>query len=228
MRAVIIGAGGVGCHLIRLMDKFMFGKGELMICDGDSYEPKNMDRQYHSEGKKAYIISQQCKTPTMAVEEYFGEDNKDMIEENDFVFSCVDNHKTRLDISKRCQELNNITLISGGNELTDGNIQVYIRREGKDITPTIECYHPEIAVPKDRSPADSCEILVSTEPQLIFTNNMVSALMVNAFWKLINGGLDYQEVYFDLNQNKAIPKVRNVKTEGVNINGEESEESEEI
>ena len=99
MKAVIIGAGGVGCHLIRLMDKFLFNKGELLICDGDTYEPRNLDRQDHSEGKKAYIIAQQCKTQTLPVEEYFGEENKqEVINENDFVFSCVDNHKTRLDI----------------------------------------------------------------------------------------------------------------------------------
>ena len=96
-----------------------------------------------------------------------------------------------------------ITLISGGNDYEDGNVQVYVRREGRDLTPSLARYHPEIADPRDRNPAAlSCEELMAAgAPQLLFANLMVASLMLNAFYALRQGRLNYSEVYLDIVQN---------------------------
>ncbi len=128
-----------------------------------------------------------------------------MVNSGDTVFLGVDNHATRKLVSDRCAMLEEAVLISGGNELTDGNVQIYVRVKGKDVVPPITHFHPEIANPKDRNPAEmSCEELaVSGVPQLIFTNLAVATHMLCAYWMvqecLLKGRkLVYSEQYFDV------------------------------
>jgi molybdopterin/thiamine biosynthesis adenylyltransferase len=67
--------------------------------------------------------------------EYLTDDNIIMaIREDDVVFMGVDNHATRKFVSDRCEELNNVVLISGGNDYKDGNVITYIRQNGCDVT----------------------------------------------------------------------------------------------
>ena len=115
----------------------------------------------------------------------------------------VDNHASRNLVSRHVATLSDLTLISGGNDYEDGNVQVYVRREGRDLTPSLNRYHPEIADPQDRNPAAlSCEELMAAgAPQLLFANLMVASLMLNAFYALRQGRLNYSEVYLDIVQN---------------------------
>lgn len=127
------------------------------------------------------------------------------IDEGDIVFSCVDNHATRKLLSNRGGELQDIVVISGGNDYSDGNVQIYIRRNKKDVTPPLTHLHPEIANPKDKNPGEmSCEELAqSGSPQLIFTNFLAAAWMLKTFWKVWKWKenpkkpFDYSEIYFD-------------------------------
>lgn len=209
MRVVVIGLGGVGTILIERLSRYLNysvkDRSELVLVDGDDYEFKNYERQEFIEiGKKAEIKSQEIKFrfPELIVEEipyFIDTTNIDrVIKENDFVFLCVDNHKTRNIVSKFCKMLKNIVVISGGNEFTDGNIQIYIRKEGKDITPSLGEYHPEIENPQDKLPNEmSCEELSQTAPQLYFTNAWVALMMCTAFYNYLKNDLKYNEVYFD-------------------------------
>ena len=125
------------------------------------------------------------------------------------IFSCVDNHATRKLLSERCEELDNITLISGGNEYTDGNIQVYVKRDGKELSlPIANRYHPEVANPADKNPGDTpaptrqpaqgCAAVVQASPQLVFTNNSIAAKMLECYYAVMMGQLKYDEVYIDI------------------------------
>ena len=135
-----------------------------------------------------------------------------MINEGDVVFLMVDNHASRRLVDEHAAGLADLTLISGGNDFEDGNIQVYLRREGRDLTPRLSRYHPEIARPQDRHPAElSCEELMAAgAPQLLFTNLMVAALMLNAFYALSLDFPEYCEVYLDIRQNLSRPVSRPV------------------
>ena len=150
---------------------------------------------------------------------FIDEDNiSKIIKENSIVFACVDNHKTRRLISKFAETLNNIIVISGGNELTDGNVQIYIRKGGKDVTPSLTDYHPEIENAVDKSPDEmSCEELSNSKPQLYFTNFMVASYMVAAFYNVIEKeNYNFSEVYFDLLTMNSSSKVRHPKTKKEN------------
>jgi hypothetical protein len=126
------------------------------------------------------------------------------------VFLGVDNHKTRRLVSDHCQALEDITLISGGNDFTDGNVQVYLRSSGRDVTLPLTRFHPEIADPRDRSPHEmSCdELSQEAAPQLLFMNLAVASAMLNAFYAWQLGKLEYGEVYLDILQGKASPSPR--------------------
>jgi len=224
---VVVGLGGVGSILINRLGRFFNYNDDLevglLLVDGDEYEPKNFERQEFTQmGNKAEAKASELeiKFPEIIVDSYDAYINEtntaEVIKEGDVVFLCVDNHKTRNIISNYCKKLKNVTLISGGNEFTDGNVQIYIRREGVDLTPDLGAYHPEIANPEDQLPDEmSCEELANADPQLYFTNLGVATLMCWAFYKaIVKGQVDQQsEVYFDMLQMSANAQTRIVKTE---------------
>jgi molybdopterin/thiamine biosynthesis adenylyltransferase len=208
-----IGIGGIGCALLPFLCRYLQYSGEparVTLIDGDRFERGNAARQAFSGlGNKAEVKSRELAREYEAVAfrskpEYVTEDNvARLIGEGEVVFLMVDNHASRHLVSRHVSSLADLSLISGGNDYVDGNVQVYIRQKGLDLTPSLARYHPEIAAPGDRNPAElSCEELMAAgAPQLLFANLMVASLMLNAFYALRQGGLNYSEVYLDILQN---------------------------
>lgn len=222
-----IGLGGIGSILCEKICRFITYSKDLsaniMLVDGDTYEVKNLERQEFSKlGPKAKIkendLYRKFKSKNLLIQNrdmYVNSSNiKDLIKENDIVFLSVDNHNTRKLVSDHCGTLENVTLISGGNDYVDGNVQLYVRQDNEDLTPNLGSYHPEIMLPEDSSPEDaSCEELQRSEPQLYFTNLTVATIMCWMFYNVIirNYVDENSEVYFDIEQMKVDPKIRKVK-----------------
>jgi molybdopterin/thiamine biosynthesis adenylyltransferase len=216
----VIGIGGIGCALLPYLARYLQASGDparLILVDGDGFEARNADRQAFPEvGNKAKVKAMELArqfeglsfraVPEFATRENVGR----IVRSGDVVFLCVDNHATRRLVSDHCQVLAEVTLISGGNDYTDGNVQVYIRSAGRDITLPLTQFHPEIADPRDRSPHEmSCdELLQEAAPQLLFTNLAVASAMLNAFYAWRMGKLQYGEVYLDILEGKAHPVER--------------------
>jgi molybdopterin/thiamine biosynthesis adenylyltransferase len=208
-----IGIGGIGCALLPFLCRYLQYSGErarITLIDGDRFERGNAARQAFSGlGNKAEVKSRELARDYEALAfrsqpEYVTEDNvARLIGEGEVVFLMVDNHASRHLVSRHVSSLADLSLISGGNDYEDGNVQVYIRQGGLDLTPSLARYHPEIAAPQDRNPAAmSCEELMAAgAPQLLFANLMVASLMLNAFYALREGRLNYSEVYLDILQN---------------------------
>jgi len=204
MKIVIIGLGGVGSILAEKVCRFInyggFEEPEILLVDGDQYEPKNYERQeFIKIGNKADVKADELEVKFRnidfdAFQEYINEKNIDSVIQNgNVVFICVDNHKSRMVINNYCRNLSDVTLISGGNELTDG--------------------HPEIANPDDKLPDEmSCEELSKSEPQLYFTNLGVATLMCWLFYNsVVNEQHDRSEVYFDIQTMNSDSKIRILK-----------------
>jgi molybdopterin/thiamine biosynthesis adenylyltransferase len=221
MGIVVIGLGGVGSILIERLCRFLNYSNDLsadiLLVDGDKYEAKNYERQeFIRLGNKAVIKATelQMKYPKLrleAFEEYVTPENiSEVIREGDIVFMGVDNHKTRMIVGNYCKELKNVILISGGNEFTDGNVQLYVRKEGKDLTPDLCRYHPEIANPTDKLPNEmSCEELANSDPQLYFTNLGVATIMCWTFYNaVVKESYERSEIYFDILSMNASSKIR--------------------
>ncbi len=220
MEIKAIGIGGIGCALLPFLCRFLQYSGQparLTLIDGDRFERSNASRQaFPRLGNKAEVKAGELapefeSLSFRAVPEYVTDENVTrLVAEGDVVFLMVDNHATRRLLSQHAAGLQDLTLISGGNDYEDGNVQIYRRRDGADLTPSLTRYHPEIAHPRDRNPAElSCEELMAAGvPQLLFANLTVATLMLNAFYALHKGTLDYSEVYLDIVANLTRPVGR--------------------
>lgn len=220
MEIKVIGLGGIGGALAPFLVRYLeYSDGErhrVTLVDGDSFERKNAPRQaFAALGNKARVKAEELaahfpNVSLRAIPEYVTAGNiHRVIREGDVVFLAVDNHKTRKLVSDHCATLQQVLLISGGNELTDGNVQVF-HREGRDLTLPLTRFHPEIESPADLSPADEgCEVLLQTSaPQLLFMNLAIASAMLSAFYAWREGRLSYDEVYLDLLLNKSQPVSR--------------------
>ena len=225
MNIKIIGLGGIGSILVERLCKFLnYSQVDtnfnVTLIDGDEYEDKNLERQEFTRlGDKAEIKASELKVKYLNlmfdyVIDYINTDTiSGVIKEKDIIFLCVDNHKTRMVVSNYCKTLNDIILFSGGNELTDGNVQIFIRKGGVDLTPDLCAYHPEIENPSDKSPDEmSCEELSKSEPQLYFTNLSVATIMCWAYYNVVvQQNIKASEIYFDMSIMSVDAKTRIVK-----------------
>jgi molybdopterin/thiamine biosynthesis adenylyltransferase len=220
----LIGLGGVGGITARYLAMFLASIGRairLVLIDGDSFEPSNATRMFFSDyGNKAAttrreLLDRLADSPLMltAVEEYVTPENIDgLIRNGDIVILAVDNHATRKLVSDFCTDhLEEVCLISGGNDGvgrdasgretrgTYGNCQVYVRRAGRDVSPSLTRHHPEIRDPEDKHPSEeSCTELVESVPQILFTNLAAASAILNAFWLFCCTALHYSELAFDI------------------------------
>jgi len=223
MNIVVIGLGGVGSILCDNLARYLNYSDDLKatvnLIDGDHFEAKNSIRQTFirlgdkAAVKKAELSHRFDNVNFLDFNEFINEDNVSaLIPEDSIVFICVDNHISRKVISDHCSTLQNITVVSGGNEYTDGNVQLHKREGGKNVTASLTEYHPEIEYPEDQSPEDmSCEELSHSEPQLLFTNLTVATIMCWVFYA-IHKGEDVTkcgEIYFDITSMATLAKKRN-------------------
>ena len=224
----VIGLGGIGSVVAEGLAMYLASEWEragLWLVDGDGYEEKNRSRmRYEDDGNKALSKAAELTergagaltiVPTPAF--VTPRNVRHIVEEHDIVFLCVDNHSTRRTVSRRCRKLDNVLLISGGNDGVEkgrsgtfGNVMVYRRAAGVDVTHPLTRFHPEIARPADKRPDElSCAELAKTSaPQLLFTNWLVASAMLATFYSFRTGTLDFEELYLDVAGVKATPVAR--------------------
>jgi molybdopterin/thiamine biosynthesis adenylyltransferase len=195
---------------------------ELVLADGDVFTAGNRGRQRNGPGDVGInkstvharrLLSLLPELRVRAVEQFISERNvSEILPEGSLILVCPDNHATRLVVSRRCQRLRTVAAVFAGNELSDGAIQVFIRRGGRNLHRPIEQYHPEISAPRDRNPADlSCEELAARPGggQLVSANLMAASLVVNAAFRLLEGEVpSYEEIYFDCVANRTRTRER--------------------
>lgn len=229
----LVGLGGVGSIVARYGAVFLAAQHQnvkLVLIDGDHFEPSNASRMLFGEcGNKAQVVRQELgprfihsKLSIIAIPEYVTPENIGrLIRNRDIVLLCVDNHATRKLVSDHCAKLKDVCLISGGNDGmgkdssgkvrrgTYGNTQVYLRRRGKDLTPSLSRYHPEIANPADKLPGDlNCTELVLSQPQILFANLATASAILNALLLHLSDALHYAELSFDIAEGLMRPTIK--------------------
>lgn len=111
------------------------------------------------------------------------------------VFLCVDNHKSRYEISKWLEEHwyargDNLLIINGGNKKTSGNVTVFAMSGGKRLDPPIYKLYPEINDKYDLRPDEvHCGTVALSNDQTAITNNMIASIMLSMFSKAIMNGV---------------------------------------
>lgn len=219
----VVGLGGVGSIVARYGALFLASLGteaRLVLIDGDAFEPTNASRMFFGDCGPKTVVTRNELQPRfsdtglsiLAVEEYLTSANvRRLVRAGDVVLLTVDNHATRKLVNDHCAQLENVCLISGGNDGVGqdatgatrrgsyGNVQVYLRVHGRDASPPLTHRHPEIAHPADHLPTEqSCTDLVASVPQVLFANLAVASAMLNTLWLYLSGALHYGEAAFDI------------------------------
>ena len=98
------------------------------------------------------------------------------------IFICVDNVKTRYELSKYAERFDNVLVINGGNEKTTGHVTIYERRLGKALDPNLYELFSNIRPDADKRPDEvSCTEVAPKHDQVALTNAMVANVMMCMF-----------------------------------------------
>jgi molybdopterin/thiamine biosynthesis adenylyltransferase len=222
----MVGAGGTGAALffplLRYLENFYSFRDDdfrLTVIDGKDVAATKLHRQMFSGDQvgnpKATALIQQYKADpdvVIAIPRYLGPDDMDGIQDGDVILIAADNFPVRARIEARGLELNNITVINGGNEDTDGSLQIWVRRDGDNVSAPMSQGHPEILRDDDADPVGKTCQEVAEMPggeQTIMANMMSATAMLNGLrlvhkWETDRLGPSDsdsfpEEVFFDLN-----------------------------
>jgi molybdopterin/thiamine biosynthesis adenylyltransferase len=188
----LVGAGGTGSlvypPLLRYLDSYHTNRGEnfiVAVIDGDHLEKKNLQRQmFHGqfidENKADALVKIYGGPESRPIPEYLTEDNLEQrVMDGDIVLIAADNYDVRARLERRALDLDNIVLLNGGNEKTDGSLQIFIRKDGQNVTPPLSFQHPEILKP---SPHDPSKLDCMTRAQVPGGEQTIIANMASASW----------------------------------------------
>jgi len=212
----VVGAGGTGSHLmpalLAYLRNFHANQGteyQVVVADGDIFEDKNLARQLFAEemlaiNKADAMVQMNPGHPMIAVSRYIGKaDIETMVQDGDIVLICADNYSVRALIVAHAKTLDNVTVINAGNELIDGTVQLWVRRNGENLTPPITYGHPEIAFKAEDDRAAMTCVQVAQLPggeQTILANQAAAHFMLVALWRLHTEAFrtGWTEMNFDL------------------------------
>lgn len=106
------------------------------------------------------------------------------------IFMCVDNLKTRYELSKYAETLDNVLLLNGGNEKTTGHVTVYEKQEGVPFDPALYELYPEVSPDVDKRPDEiSCQDISPKHDQTALTNAIIADIMMCRFCSWVRNGL---------------------------------------
>jgi molybdopterin/thiamine biosynthesis adenylyltransferase len=213
----LVGVGGIINQMLPTLIA-AYPDAKLLLYDGDVYESRNLGRQTFAQvgGNKAIVTASALKDQgidAVGIPSFLSPTNcHEYIVAGDVILAGVDNFRTRNLLNAHCMTLQDVLLISGGNELIDGSAQVLWRENGVCITPPLTYGHPEIEFPKDKAPWQrGCLELWHSKPQLAETNHAVGEAMLEAYADIATGH-PVSEIYVSVSPvlqiRKVLPEMR--------------------
>lgn len=180
----------------------MFHK--LVLVDGDSFVGHNALRQAGVAGSKVAVQMQKIRnkdafttwlhtTELTGWETYIKPSNMEKIIGGTsygivpVILLCVDNHKTRYEVTRWAEEnLRHFLIINGGNQKIHGNVTIYQRYYGENYDPPIYKLYPEVTDTADRRPDEvHCDEVHASNDQTALINNMIATIMLNMLRKFV-------------------------------------------
>lgn len=134
------------------------------------------------------------------------------------IFICVDNAKTRYELSMYAESFDNVLVVNGGNEKTIGQVNIYERRDGQALDPNLPELFDNIRPDVDKRPDElACTMIAPKHDQIALTNCTVAVKMMEMFVHWVTHGtlsdfpgrkgqtVRYNEVVLDENVFKSLP-----------------------
>ena len=141
------------------------------------------------------------------------------------IFVCVDNAKTRYELSMYAESFNDVLLINGGNEKTTGQVNIYERCDGHPLDPNLPELFDNIRPDIDKRPDElACTMVAPKHDQIALTNCSVAIKMMEMFVHWVTHGTlsdfptrrgqkcRYNEVVLDEDTFKAVPITHSLTT----------------
>jgi predicted ThiF/HesA family dinucleotide-utilizing enzyme len=210
-RYALIGAGGTGTLLLQPLARYLrtfHGEDNwlLAVIDGDTVEEKNLDRQLFAYSdinttKAQAAASSSESFNVIAVPEFVSDDNiTDLIKDGDTILIAADNYPVRARIERHVLTLDNAIVINGGNESNTGSCQIWVRQNGKNVTPPISFLHDEIFSGGSDPSVLSCteRARIQGDEQTIVANFASAMWMLTAIHKVLSGQIRWNDLAFDL------------------------------
>lgn len=218
----LIGAGGTGSILFDPLTRYLrtYYSGQenayrLFVIDGKEVGESKLERQlfgieHIGMNKAEAIVEKYALDPNVitSIPAYLDKKNVKNLSDDAVILIAADNFPVRARIERQALKMENVTVINGGNEMTDGSLQIFIRRNGENVTPPMSQGHPEILRNDRRDPAMlSCEAVAALPggEQTITANMQSATLMLTALSRLHDWEADPEnlplpkdEVFFDL------------------------------
>lgn len=106
------------------------------------------------------------------------------------VFLCVDNIKTRYEVSKYMEKFDDCIVFNGGNSKTSGHVTVYERSNGRALDPNLYEVYPDVRPDADKRPdEDDCTVVSPQHDQIAVTNCQIANVMLMLFSRWVRQGL---------------------------------------
>lgn len=216
-KIILLGAGGTGgwaashiCQMCSVLDKPI----DIVICDGDIVEEKNLNRQnFISQdvgSNKAKILAERYSAAygvaCFYVPEYIESEERltDLCKPKNqqlvILVGAVDNNKTRELCDKVFHSSSNLVYIDSGNAEFSGQVICGIRKGGETIFPPASSIYPDLIEQEadDVFPSElSCAARAISSPQTITANIMAAtAILCFLFNIVVKGELPTESVEF--------------------------------
>ncbi|GFN16621.1 E1 ubiquitin-activating protein uba2 [Aspergillus tubingensis] len=148
-RVLLVGAGGIGCELLKNL--LLSGFGEIHIIDLDTIDLSNLNRQFlfrfeHIKKPKALVAKEVAHKfqPGAKLEAYHAnikddQFNVDWFATFDVVFNALDNLDARRHVNRMCLAAN-VPLVESGTTGFNGQVQVI----KKGVTECYDCNSKEV------------------------------------------------------------------------------------
>jgi PRTRC genetic system ThiF family protein len=225
-KIIMIGAGGTGGHiaphlyrLLHTLDRFT----EVLICDGDIVEEKNLVRQNFISadlGKnKAQVLAERYASAFGLKVSYIPEFIEDehrlaaLVQPDTYppeplswreyeglsiLIGCVDNNRSRQLCHQVFKTAKNLIYLDAGNGEYTGQVVCGIRRGGKTFYKPVGDIYPDVLLETDKFPTQlSCAEAAVSAPQSIVANIMAGTAVVSYLYNiLVLGNIETRSVTF--------------------------------
>ena len=244
VKIIMLGAGGTGGHiapnlyrLLHTLDRYT----EVIICDGDNVEEKNLVRQNFISSdlgrNKAQVLAERYASafgleisyiPEFIEDEarltalikpdvyHTGPYSNHTAEGHSILIGCVDNNRSRQLCHQVFNSANNLIYIDSGNGEYTGQVVCGIRRGGRTYYKPIGDVYPDVLADNDKFPTQlSCAEAAVSAPQSIVANIMAATAVISYLYNiLVLGNIETRSVTFStktVNLKPAITQKRKRK-----------------